>query len=111
MTMAGLFALSPRPSARVVTVADAGPVTFADARRVIDRRCTSCHSMTPIASFATAAPLGVIFDTPEEIARHANRIHERAVVSRTMPPANWTSMTDTERDILRRWFAAGAVIR
>jgi uncharacterized membrane protein len=83
-------------------------VTFADARHVIDRRCAACHSATPTDLTFGVAPAGVMFDTPEQIASHVARINERAVVTRTMPPANKTHITDEERDLLRRWIAAGA---
>jgi uncharacterized membrane protein len=52
-----------------------------------------------------------MFDTPEQIAARINRIKERAVVTRTMPPANKTHITDAERDLLGRWITAGAPTR
>lgn len=79
------------------------PVTFADVRSVIDRRCTVCHSARPSDMTFGAAPGGVTFDTPDEIQSRAARIHERAVLTRTMPPANKTAMTDAERALLGRW--------
>jgi uncharacterized membrane protein len=87
------------------------PVTFADVRQVIDRRCVVCHSMAPADLTFGVAPAGVAFDTPEQISERANRIHERAVVSRTMPPNNKTNMTDAERAMIARWFAQGALVR
>jgi uncharacterized membrane protein len=87
------------------------PPSFSEARRVIDRRCAACHSATPSDSSFGAAPAGVMFDTPEQIASRVNRIKERAVVTRTMPPANKTHITDAERDLLARWIAGGAPIR
>lgn len=87
-----------------------GPVsaTFADARHVIDRRCAACHSVSPSDSSFGAAPAGVVFDLPEQIRAHAARIRERAVVTRTMPPANKTHITEQERAILGAWIEAGA---
>lgn len=79
------------------------PVTFADVRSIIDRRCTVCHSAQPSDMTFGAAPGGVKFDTPEEIQSFAARIHERAVLTRTMPPANKTAITDAERALLGRW--------
>jgi uncharacterized membrane protein len=106
-------------SARVggVTQASAGgalanrPVTFAEARHVIDRRCAACHSAQPSDLTFGAAPAGVMFDTPEQIASRASRIRERAIVTRTMPPANKTHITDDERAILARWIELGAQVR
>jgi uncharacterized membrane protein len=79
------------------------PVTFAEVRSVIDRRCTVCHSAQPSDMTFGVAPGGVRFDTPEQIELLAARIHERAVLTRTMPPANKTAMTDSERALLGRW--------
>jgi uncharacterized membrane protein len=83
---------------------------FADARHVIDRRCGACHSMQPSDSTFGVAPAGVAFDLPEQIEAHAARIRERAVVTRTMPPANKTQMTERERALLGRWVEQGARI-
>lgn len=98
------------PSADASTAAAGVPavVTFADARHVIDRRCAACHSLQPSDSAFGAAPAGVAFDLPAQIQSHAARIRERAVVTRTMPPANKTHITEQERAILGRWIAQGA---
>jgi uncharacterized membrane protein len=90
------------PSVRHSTGSPA-PVTFADVRSVIDRRCTVCHSARPSDMTFGAAPGGVRFDTPGQIELLAPRIYDRAVSTRTMPPANKTSMTDSERALLGRW--------
>jgi uncharacterized membrane protein len=83
-------------------------VTFTDARHVIDRRCSVCHSIQPVDSTFGPAPAGVAFDTPEQIVERAARISERAVVTMTMPPGNKTHITETERAILAKWIAEGA---
>ena len=83
-------------------------VTFADARRIIDRRCTACHSLTPSDVSLGRTPIGVSFDTPQQITAMVARIKERAIVQRSMPPGNTTMMTDAERAILGRWIEAGA---
>ncbi|MDB4906033.1 MAG: hypothetical protein JWO05_817 [Gemmatimonadetes bacterium] len=109
-----LYVLMTLP-ARVVGAAVGAPgeeglpavVTFAEARRVIDRRCAACHSMTPSDLSFGAAPAGVMFDTPEQIASHLGRIRERAVVTRTMPLVNKTNMTERERLLIGRWIEQG----
>lgn len=103
--VAGLYAVMLLGAAAVTPVeADSSaPVTFADVRSIIDRRCTVCHSAHPSDLTFGAAPGGVKFDTPAEIEARAARIHERAVLTRTMPPANRTAMTDAERALLGRW--------
>ncbi|MGI8618721.1 MAG: urate hydroxylase PuuD [Gemmatimonadaceae bacterium] len=109
-TLAGIVALyavlrlgaaSPIPT----TGDSSAPVSFAEVRSVIDRRCTVCHSANPSDATFGVAPGGVRFDTPADIQSRAARIHERAVVTRTMPPANKTAITDAERVLLRRWAA------
>jgi uncharacterized membrane protein len=84
-----------------------GPVTFQDARHIIDRRCAVCHSERPTDHTFGPAPAGVMFDTRAQIEAKADRIRERAFVTRTMPPANKTGITDLERTILGSW-ATGA---
>jgi uncharacterized membrane protein len=89
--------------------ADAGaPVSFAQARHVIDRRCGACHSAHPSDLSFGVAPEGVMFDTPGQIVALAARIRERAVVTRTMPAGNKTQITDDERALLGRWVDQGA---
>jgi uncharacterized membrane protein len=83
-------------------------VTFADARRVIDRRCAACHSVTPSDTSLGRTPMGVTFDSPQQIVALVQRIKERAIVQRTMPPGNKTIMTERERAILARWIETGA---
>jgi uncharacterized membrane protein len=78
-------------------------VPFDDARRVLDRRCTACHSATPSDVSLGVMPGGVAFDTPAQIQALVERIRERAVTTRTMPPGNKTMMTERERAILAKW--------
>jgi uncharacterized membrane protein len=85
-----------------------GPVAFAAARDVIDRRCVSCHSAHNTDDVFRTAPNGVTFDTPASIRARADTIRTRVVVLRNMPLANKTSMTDAERDLLARWLDGGA---
>jgi uncharacterized membrane protein len=87
------------------------PVSFTQARRVIDRRCAACHSAEPSDMSFGVAPAGVMFDTPEQILARVARIRERAVVTRTMPPGNKTNITEAEREMLGRWIAQGALTR
>lgn len=100
---AALYAIMRVGAGLPVIDPDAGPVTFAEVRSIIDRRCTACHSARPSDLTFGAAPGGVRFDSPEQIESWGARIHDRAVVSRTMPPANKTRITDAERGVLGRW--------
>ncbi|HKA58841.1 MAG TPA: urate hydroxylase PuuD [Gemmatimonadales bacterium] len=85
--------------------------SFAAVRSVIALRCQPCHSQYQTDRTFGPAPGGVTFDTPESIARLAERIRIRAVETRTMPVANKTGMTDEERNLLARWIQLGAPLR
>jgi uncharacterized membrane protein len=80
-----------------------GPVSFEDARHIVDRRCAVCHSSRPTDTSFGPAPGGVAFDTRSQIEARADRIRERAFVTRTMPPANKSGITDSERAMLGAW--------
>ncbi|MGI8547973.1 MAG: urate hydroxylase PuuD, partial [Gemmatimonadaceae bacterium] len=100
---------SASASTNAVVAISSAPVSFAEARHVIDHRCGACHSAQPSDLSFGGAPAGVMFDTPEQIAAHVARIRERAVITRTMPLGNKTNMTNAERELLGRWIAQGAV--
>jgi uncharacterized membrane protein len=102
--------VAPAPAANAMRLGVPEHVSFADARHVIDRRCAVCHSAQPADLTFGVAPAGVMFDTPEEIAARVLRIRERAIVTRTMPPANKTNISDAERALLARWIDQGARI-
>ncbi|MGG9971656.1 urate hydroxylase PuuD [Ferruginibacter sp. SUN002] len=84
------------------------PVSFVTANSIISQRCTPCHSSKPTDDVYTAPPNGVKFDTPDEIVKMKDKIMERAVITKTMPQNNKTSMTPEERDLLRCWIEQGA---
>jgi uncharacterized membrane protein len=76
----------------------AGPVSFAQVERVIEQRCSSCHS-------GASAAGGARLDTRERIEARADDIERQAVETRAMPPGNSTGMTEAERDLLAAWAA------
>jgi len=111
-TVVVLWALlrsGPQPR-EVATLESSTPATFEDVRHVIDRRCSVCHSERPTDLTFGPLPGGVAFDTPQQIMARAARIRERASVTRTMPPANRTNITEAERALLDRWVAQGATV-
>jgi uncharacterized membrane protein len=88
---------------------ETGPApSFAEVHAIIQARCVACHSRTPSDPTFGAAPAGVSFDDPETIRRLAPRIYVRAVVTKTMPLANKTGITDAERGVLGAWIEHGA---
>jgi uncharacterized membrane protein len=112
LTLAAAMVLStPKGAAAPAGAsADSAP-SFAAVRLVIVQRCQPCHSQYQTDRTMGPAPAGVTFDTPESIARFADRIRVRAVETRTMPLANKTGMTDEERALLGRWISVGAPLR
>lgn len=94
--------LAAPASGRPVATTASGSASFDDARRVIDRRCASCHSTEPSDVSLGAMPGGVAFDTADQIRMMAPRILER-VTTGTMPPGNKTRMTDEERALVAAW--------
>jgi uncharacterized membrane protein len=91
------------------STAGTAAVPFTRVQRVVEQRCTACHSQQP--TLVGSAPLGIKFDTPEEIKAQADAIRLQAVDSTAMPLGNVTKMTQAERDLLGRWIAQGAKIR
>ncbi len=84
------------------------PVSFAEARAIINNHCLSCHSAWPTDLVLSKATGGVHFDSPAEIQQYAERIFVRAVETKTMPFANMKEMPDEEREALGRWIRQGA---
>ena len=101
-----VLAILIRPQSE--TAAGTPAVPFAQVSRVIDARCTACHSQHPTK--VDSAPRGITFDTPAEIRAQAQAIDLQAVQTKTMPLGNVTGMTQAERDLLGRWIAQGAKI-
>lgn len=84
------------------------PVPFTRVQEIIGNRCLRCHSLHPSDEVFTSPPLGVMFDTPDQIRTMAPRIKYRAYDLHNMPFNNKTQITDTERAELAAWVAAGA---
>ena len=79
-------------------------VSFDQVRNVINARCTNCHSDAPVHPAFLVAPLGISFDTDEQILTEADRIYHQTVVTRVMPVGNLTHMTSEERLVIDTWY-------
>jgi uncharacterized membrane protein len=84
-------------------------VSFSRAQAIVRERCVPCHSSHPTR--VAAAPLGITFDTPEQIRAQADAIELAAVESTIMPLGNATGMTQAERNVLGAWIRQGARIK
>jgi uncharacterized membrane protein len=81
--------------------ATAQPVSFGEVKAVIDQRCVLCHN-------AQVQQKNVALHTPALVKQHALAVYQQAAVLKLMPQNNATQITDAERDLIRRWFEAGA---
>ena len=97
------IAWAVRPEDDASAEPGAAPVTFEQVAPIVEQRCATCHS-------GSGAPLGISFETAEQIRARADDIEEVAVHARVMPPGNATGMTDEERELLGRWIDAGAKV-
>jgi len=103
LVLAGVIAaMAPntRTAAPMAAMPPAAP-TLSEVQAVVTERCTMCHN-------EALANKGVRLDSPEQTVRHAQQIYQQAVVQKLMPLNNATQITDAERDLLKRWFEAGA---
>lgn len=85
-------------------------VSFAQIYPIFVERCTTCHSAKPTDEDWAAPPNGVVYDTPEDITKLTDKIMQRVVLTKTMPPNNKSGMTPEERDLLRCWIEQGALL-
>ena len=97
-------AIAPRPS----TSAAASTASFATIAPIVAQRCSVCHAAHPTYAGLSAAPMGVLLDTPAHIIANASQIRVQAVSSHAMPLANATHITEAERAELGAWIDAGA---
>ncbi|EDK27942.1 hypothetical protein VSWAT3_19138 [Vibrionales bacterium SWAT-3] len=98
------------PADHAMSTASAG-VSFETINKVIQERCSVCHSATPSHAAFAAAPAGVMLDTPEEIKANVPRIVAQTVTTQVMPLGNMTQMTDEERALIGTWVEQGATIQ
>ena len=95
---------APTAIAATATVAEAKPGSFSSMKAVVDQRCVLCHN-------AQIQNKGIELDRPELIKQHAQEILQQAVVLKNMPLNNATGITDQERELIRRWYEAGASVQ
>ena len=79
----------------------AAPEAFAQVQAVMQQRCVLCHN-------AQVANKNVALHEPALILAQAQSIYQQTVVLRAMPMNNATQITEDERQLVKRWFEAGA---
>jgi uncharacterized membrane protein len=101
------IAIAPPLRDTGASAATASAADFAHVQSIVLTRCAVCHAQSPSQPGFSAAPKGVMLDTPARIAAQAAMIQQQ-VSSRVMPLANLTGMTDAEREVIAQWFSHGA---
>ena len=84
---------------------------IAEVKRILQARCTTCHSAAPTDDVFAVSPGGLTLDSLLDMQQWAPRIKARSVDSEDMPFLNKTGMTDAERLLVSSWIDAGAPIR
>jgi uncharacterized membrane protein len=95
--------MRPAPSTPAAAASTA-PVSFTEVNAVFAQRCHSCHG-------AQVQMKNVRFDTAEGVKQHALGIYQQAVVTKQMPMNNATGITEDERNLIKRWYEAGAALQ
>jgi len=83
-------------------------VTFTEVYKIFQERCVSCHASVPTDDFYTTPPNGIVYDTPDDIAKLTDKIMQRVVITKTMPQNNKTGMLEEERIRIKCWIDQGA---
>ena len=85
-------------------------VSFSEVNNIIKYRCGVCHNAKPTFEGFKDPPLGIIFDTPQDIIKNIKKIKAQAIDTDIMPPGNLTGLTDSERIKINLWIKLGANI-
>ena len=108
LTLAGVaYALMPRPPAPLTMAGLDSSGSFIRIEAIVARRCVGCHSAQPTLAGFSAAPNGVLLDTPEHILARTEQMRQQ-LVTRAMPVGNITGITEEERAEMLAWIALGA---
>jgi uncharacterized membrane protein len=100
--------IAPHAPSSDAAAAAGTTVTYAQVAPIVAERCAVCHAAHPTYAGFTAAPQGILLDTPEHIVANAEQIRAQAVATHAMPLGNVTQITDAERATLGAWIDAGA---
>jgi uncharacterized membrane protein len=94
-----------RPASPPELADTSGVPTSGQAFNIIQSRCVGCHATEPAHPGFSAAPMGITLDDISALNGNDERVYQTVVVSRSMPLANTTGMTDEERDLISQWFS------
>jgi uncharacterized membrane protein len=97
----------PAPRGTHTNAGPAATASFARIETILARRCAGCHSAHPTLAGLTAAPNGVLLDSPERILARTEQIQQQ-LATRAMPVGNITGISDEERAEVLAWIERGA---
>jgi len=92
-----------RPAPAAAPAASAAPVTFAQVKQVLEQRCYMCHG-------EATQMKGIRLDQSASVKANAQGVFQQVAVTRQMPMNNATQITEDERQLIKRWFEAGASV-
>lgn len=76
---------------------------FDEAYNAVIGNCSMCHAREPVWGNMRWAPKGVFLETPQDVARHAEKIYLQSGVSHAMPPPNAVQMSQEAREHIVNW--------
>ena len=85
-------------------------IYFNEVNSILKYRCGVCHTNKPTFDGFDDPPLGIVFDSPQDILKNIDKIKTLSIDSDIMPPGNLTGMTETERNKINTWIIQGAKI-
>ncbi len=99
--IAAIVATAPRRAG------DGAAVPEAEAVRIVQTHCVSCHAAKPTheAFRGNPPPKNVVLETMADLRRNAPGVMAQAVQGKAMPLGNETGMTDAERAALGAFLA------
>jgi uncharacterized membrane protein len=84
-----------------ISTGPGGQFGYKDLQPVLAQRCHSCHG-------EQVQMKNVRLDSAALVRQHAATIYQQVVVAKAMPMNNATGLTESERQLFKQWFEAGA---
>ncbi|ACD84374.1 Predicted membrane protein [Methylacidiphilum infernorum V4] len=78
-------------------------ISDADVEMILRSRCSGCHAHNPTLARLTAPPAGIVLENLEDLCKVLPLARTQLIDLRTMPPGNFTGMTEGERMALGLW--------
>ena len=76
-------------------------INDAELMKIVKTRCSVCHSQHPTQPGFNAAPQGMMLDSIDDVKGKTKLIRQRVLITKDMPLANITNITDEERAQLK----------